>query len=85
MNDMIHCGGCSNPCYDGANCVDGKCEIPSKTRCQKMNPGQGDAPFKSCGQGSDNCVNTDNDNEHCGECDNKCGAGSNCVQGKCVA
>jgi len=30
------------------------------------------------------CVNTDRNEDHCGECGNRCGANETCVDGRCV-
>jgi hypothetical protein len=49
----------------------------------------GDAGIKTCGPGSSccngQCLDLDNDHQHCGDCTTVCGAGATCVFGVCQA
>ena len=74
-------------------CKKGKCEhkkevCKDKKPCDKCDPATGecyapgkDNPNMMCG---DACVNTDKDNQNCGECGNACGMDEKCSKGVCV-
>jgi hypothetical protein len=85
--DIMHCGGCDQPCDPVPNgapeCVDGECQA----RC----PGA----FKDCNNDNapeidaDGCESDTSSNvDHCGECDRACPARNNstsaCVTGDCT-
>lgn len=75
--DAQHCGGCGNVCSVAnatASCEGGSCEID---RCE------GD--FENCdGDPSNGCeVDTNDDDDHCGRCDNACRRWDECRRGRC--
>lgn len=78
QTDVAHCGACGNLCvvpHATAACQGGKCAV-----------GMCDPDFGDCSGGaSDGCEsNLENDPEHCGSCDNKCGPSQGCQAGQCV-
>ncbi|MFW6050825.1 MAG: FG-GAP-like repeat-containing protein [Myxococcota bacterium] len=77
-DDPAHCGGCDVSCADetdgpvGAACVAGACACSvSEAACTV--------------DGVDECVVTDDDPQHCGECGMSCEEGTACEDGACVA
>ncbi len=76
--DVGNCGACGNSCvvpHATAGCEAGKCTVAT---C--------DEDFGDCSGGaSDGCEsNLQNDPEHCGSCDTKCGPSQGCQAGQCV-
>lgn len=61
---------------DAATSVDS-----GKTNADGSTPGACASPKTVC---SGDCVDTATNDEHCGACGKKCGAGEMCAQGKCV-
>ena len=68
LRNVLHCGGCDQPCPMTQVCVDGQCVLSCA-------PGE-----IVCGS---NCVDPLRDPLHCGTCDNPCGE-LYCVDGSCV-
>ena len=73
--DVDNCGQCGNSCPNhsmftcsASQCV---CGAPGATHC--VDP-----------TGADVCVNVQNDGRFCGDCNTKCEAGHQCVNGACV-
>src|SRR5699024_8443254 len=77
--DNGHCGACNTPCAGEELCIDGQCKADDQTSdCE--------ADRVDCGDEENTlCVDTDNDNEHCGACNNSCELGmERCYGGECV-
>src|SRR5690606_33805289 len=78
LADRNHCGGCGESCNGlagdsgaGPACVAGDCVCPDAlTMCS--NP-----------EGFPICVDLDTDERHCGDCDEPCSVGQECVEGDC--
>jgi hypothetical protein len=70
-SDPDHCGGCNQPCADGAACGAGACDADP---CP--------AGLLPCGS---QCVEVDNDSAHCGGCSQTCNPGQSCVLGHCTS
>lgn len=68
-NDPNHCGGCFQPCSDGAFCDLGTCS-------SVCSPG-----LETCGAA---CADLSSDPTHCGACDQACAGDRMCVGGSCV-
>jgi hypothetical protein len=66
-----NCGACGNACAPNERCVG-----DTEYSCVACPPGQ----LQCNGE----CVNTANDNSHCGGCATVCELGSNCVDGQCT-
>jgi hypothetical protein len=66
----------SAPC-GGTTCCDGTC-ITSTGVCCPTN--RGSNRYQVCGT---TCADTQNDPENCNVCGNACGAGNQCIQGRC--
>lgn len=77
--DAANCGACKKLCDIPnaiAGCTNGVCTVSSCT-----------GKFQDCDKRIENgCEsNSDDDEDHCGNCTNKCSAGQRCEAGKCVA
>ena len=71
-SDPNNCGACGLSCGNGA-CVNSVCQ--AGPACP--------AGLSDCGTGA--CVNVMTDVQHCGACNNVCGAGGFCANGSCVS
>ncbi len=86
--DPNNCLQCGNACSgDTPACVGslGLLQAACMPNCSDYVPASGVA-MSDCGtMGSPLCVDTQTDPNHCGACDNACGAGEICSDGTCVA
>jgi hypothetical protein len=80
QDDPVNCGFCGRQCGETEVescrlrvCVRGISCTPPRVRCP--------SPTKPLGGG---CFDLNSDLFHCGTCDNACGAGQYCANGKCV-
>lgn len=69
-HDPAHCGGCDQPCADGAVCIDGGCGLACG------------AGASAC---SDGCFDLDSSHDHCGDCERACAEFEVCADGACAA
>lgn len=70
--------GCKGPrngkCCEGAVCKGGSKDKEGRCTCK--------GGFTKCG---DECVNTKQDRQHCGRCNNRCKGQNACKQGRCTS
>ena len=78
LSDDDHCGECNNSCVvDAQGATISLCE---SGQCVDQCPDSQNI----CGTEELSCVDTMNDDDHCGECDNDCGDGHYCDSGTCT-
>ncbi len=93
LNSFEHCGSCDNHC-GSFMCIDGQCSsVPRQDAGADAAPAAPDGalPLDSglsgCSLGAlqcdGQCVRIDTNNNHCGECGNRCRPNEYCVQGVC--
>ncbi len=96
----LHCGGCDSACSPPDTCSDGRCCPPGTSNCGDecvdlqsderycANCDTSCSPGETCCGGS--CVDTELDNDNCGECGRTCASMGGllqrelCCQGQCV-
>jgi hypothetical protein len=76
-SDPANCGGCAPPNGSGAVCAPGVLCVNSGCSPTLSCP----SPSVNCGS---RCVDAQNDDAHCGGCNNACAAGTACKLGQCV-
>ncbi len=72
-NNNLNCGVPENLCESWEKCVKGRCKTPCPqglTLCTAVD-------------GTDECVNVENDIQHCGDCNQGCGPLDTCILGTC--
>lgn len=74
--DSNNCGACGNRCDANEHCANGRCH------CGDDGPDCDGGDRSTCCPGF-GCVDTDNDESHCGGCGQSCAWGEECRDGEC--
>ena len=78
-DDEANCGTCGNQCPFGSTCTSGTC-----SPCT-AGPAGGCPPFGIPTGVPNSCVDTTDDEDHCGGCNIRCGLGEVCSDGICCS